>query len=143
MFRLFIWRGIEEISGVGTGALPEPPAAAVIVIRAALEGHIHYRAAIVPELCRKTVVLDFEFLDHLNRGLVIHVTGRALPLFRCADQSAINSDLRRGVSLTVGNKVCAGGIVVIRSRSGGFRNPTRKKREPEEIAAGKWNFVYG
>src|SRR5258708_25096332 len=140
MFRLFIWRGIEEISGVGTSALPEPPAAAVIIIRAALKGHIHYRAAIVPELCRKTVVLDFEFLDHFNRGLVIHVTGRALSLFGCADQSAINSDLSRGVSLAIRYKVCAGGIVVIRSRSGGFRNASGKKRKSKEITAGKWNF---
>src|SRR4051812_31402875 len=140
MFRLFIRGRIEEISRIGSRALSKPPAAAMKIISPALQRHVHHGAAVVPKLCRKAVVLHFEFLDHFNRGFVINVAGRALSLFGCADQGAVNSYLSRGVSLAVRYKVCSGGVIVIRSRTGDFGDSTGKKSKPKEIAAGKWNF---
>src|SRR5438094_6268697 len=101
MLRLLTWRGIEEVSRIGSRALPKPPAAAMKIIGATLQSHIHHGAAVVPKLCRKAVVLDFEFLDHFNRGFVVNVAGRAFSLFGCADQGTVNAHLSRGVSLAV------------------------------------------
>src|SRR6185437_14578046 len=103
----FVGRRIKKVSRIGSRALPKPPAAPVEIIRAALESHVHHGAAIVPELRRETVVLDFEFLDYFNRGLVVNVAGRALSLFGCADQGAINADLSRSIALTVRYEVCS------------------------------------
>src|SRR2546430_13563356 len=125
---------IEKVASISPRALSEPPTAPVDVICAALEGHVHHGAAVIPELRRKAVVLDFEFLNHFNRGFVINVAGRSLSLFGCADQGAINADLSRGVSLAIGYKVCSRRIVVRGAGACSFGNTTGKKREPEEIA---------
>ena len=110
------------------------------IIGPALQRHVDDSTAVVPELRRKAVVLDFEFLDHFNRGFVINVAGRSLSLFGCADQGAVNADLSRGVSLAVRDEVCSRRIVVRGAGACSFRNTTGKKCKPKEIAAGKWNF---
>ncbi len=56
----------EEIIGVEERPLAKPPCGSVIRVRAAFQRHVHDRAAIAAELCRKAVVLDFEFLHRFD-----------------------------------------------------------------------------
>src|SRR5215469_6456486 len=134
---------VKEIPGISTGALSKPPAAAVEIVGAALQGHIHNRSAVVSELRGEAVVLYFELLDNLHRRLVINVAGGALPLLGGADQGTINAHFGGGIALPVGDEVGACGIVIGGSGPGRLGDSTGKKCEAEEIAVGKRNVLDG
>ena len=74
----------EEIVGIQSGALSEPPTAAVKIVATLFENDIDDGAAVVAELSRETVVLHLEFLNDFHRRLVVDVGGRAFALFRGA-----------------------------------------------------------
>src|SRR5581483_10256395 len=98
---------IEIISRIEFGPLAIPPSAAMKFVAALFQHHVHNGAAVIAELGGKTVVLQLEFLDDLNRRLIINVGVAALSLFRRADGIAIEPDFSSGVTLTVGNEICA------------------------------------
>src|SRR5579864_3180902 len=130
---------IKEITCIGAGALSEPPAAPVEIIGSAFEGHVYHSAAVVSKLRRKTIVLDFEFLNHLYGGLVIDVAGCAFTLLGGTNERAINTYLGRRVALSVRNEVGPRRIIVRGSRACSFGYTAGKKCQAEEIAPGKWN----
>src|SRR5262245_40062038 len=107
-----------------------------------LQDNIHHRAAVVAILRRKAVVLYFEFLDDLNRRLVIDIGGCAFALLRRAGKSSVQPDLRRSVALTIGDKVRTGwvGIVCTLTRCLGYT--TRQKYKSEHAAIGQGNVTH-
>src|SRR5579864_7202717 len=132
---------IKEITCIGAGALSEPPAAPVEIIGSAFEGHVYHSAAVVSKLRRKTIVLDFEFLNHLYGGLVIDVAGCAFTLLRGTDERAINTYLGGGVALSVRNEVGPGRIIVRGARPRSLGHTAGKKGQAEEITPWKWNVL--
>ena len=93
-----------------------------------LQNHIYDGAAVVAKLCGKAVVLNFEFLHAFDQRLVVDICVSALALFRRANQGAVHPNLRGRVPLAVGNKICSGGIVVLRARPGCLRHTPSQKR---------------
>src|SRR5580704_5420600 len=94
---LAVWLGVgrrvQEIAGVDPWALQEIPAAAMELVASALHDHVDHGAAVVAELRREAVVLDFHFLHALDQRLVVNVGVSSLSLFGCADQSTIHPHL--------------------------------------------------
>src|SRR5690348_17506531 len=116
---------IEEIACIKVRSLSIPPTAAMKCIRTLLEHHVDDRAAIVPKLGRKAVVLYLELLHDFNRGLVVNVGVATFALFRRAERTAVERNLGRRITLAVGDKVGTGGIAEIGTR--GLRHPARQK----------------
>src|SRR5579864_6521912 len=132
---------IKEIARIGACPLPEPPAAAVEIVRSALQSHVYDRAAVVAKFRGEAVVLDLEFLNDLHRGLVIDVAGCAFTLLWRTDQRAVNAHLSGRVALSVRNEVGPGRIIVRGARPRSLGYTARKKGQAEEITSGKWNVL--
>src|SRR5215468_2223840 len=106
---------IEIVSGVEVRALSVPPTAPVKLVGALFQNDVDEGPTIVAVLRRKAVVLNLELLHDLDRGLVVNVRVTAFALFRRADRTAVERDLRGRVPLAVRNEVRAGRIVVVNS----------------------------
>ena len=107
--------GIEEIAGVHLRTLQEIPAAAVERVCPTLHDHVYDCAAVVAELRREAVVLDFHFLHALDQRLVVNVGVSSLALFGCADQCTIQPHLGGRVALPVGDEIRARRIIILRA----------------------------
>ena len=125
---------VEEVVGVESRALAVPPAAAVKIVGAFLEDDVDDGAAVVAVFGGEAVVLDFEFLNDFDGGLVVDVGGAAFALFGGAGERAVEPDFRGGIALAVGDEVGAGGVGVLRAGAGGFGDAAGEKDEAEEAA---------
>src|SRR5262249_52243769 len=92
---------IEIVSGVEVRALSVPPTAPVKLVGALFQNDVDEGPTVVAVLRRKAIVLNFELLHDLDRGLVVNVRVSAFALFRRADWTPVQRDLRRRVPLTV------------------------------------------
>src|ERR1044071_1391043 len=104
------------------------------------EHHIHNGAAIVAKLRRETVVLDLKLLNDLHGRLVINVGVASFALLRCADGTAIEGDLSRGVALAVGNTIGSRGIAKV--GAGGSRYSARQEHQAEHVSVVEWDVTY-
>ena len=91
--------------------------------------HVYDGAAIVPVLGGEAVVLNFEFLDDLNRGRVVDVGIAAFALFGRAQRAAVQANFRGRVALTVRNEVRARRVVVVDPNTAGFRDPPGQENQ--------------
>ena len=134
--------GIKEIARVDPGALQEIPAAAVERVGSALHHHVDHGAAVVAELRREAVVLDFHFLHALDQRLVINVRVSSFALFRRAEQRTVQPYLGGCVALPVGCEVCSRRIVIARAGPRHFGHTRRQKGQAEKAAVDQRQFVH-
>ena len=132
--------GVEEVPRVECGALPIPPPAAMDFVGPGLHHRIHNGAAVIPVFRGKTVVLYFEFLQSLHRGLIVHIRCAALALLRRAQQIPIQPDVRRRIPLPVRNKIGPAGIRILRARSRRLRHSASQKRQAKRVSIDQRNL---
>ena len=107
-----------------------------------LEHHIQNRAAIVAELGAEAIVLQLEFLHDFHGRLVVHIAITAFTLLRSADGTSVEAHFRSRVSLTIRNKICSTGIIVLYTSASGFGYATGKKNQSKHAAVIKRNIAH-